>query len=179
MKLQKTIKDEAKIVGKGLFTGEESKVVFRPAPEDSGVVFVRTDVSEPVRISAITANIANSYNRDVFAVPGRNNDKYSQGCNHLIKINKAALIQSADDIIYIMGWEEESKKTIPKQHKLFVKLEPNEEKIVKLLQENAESGIDWLCLNSQLPMSKVASLLLNLEFSGIVKSLPGKMYRLN
>ena len=58
MKLQKTIKDEAKIVGRGLFTGEESKVVFRPAPEDSGVVFVRTDVSEPVRISAITANIA-------------------------------------------------------------------------------------------------------------------------
>lgn len=58
MKLQKTIKDEAKIVGRGLFAGEESKVVFRPAPEDSGVVFVRTDISEPVRISAITANIA-------------------------------------------------------------------------------------------------------------------------
>lgn len=129
--------------------------------------------------SLITANIANSYNRDVFAVPGRNNDKFSQGCNHLIKTNKAALIQSVEDLIYIMGWEEKSKKTIAKQQKLFVKLEPDEEKLVKLLQENGESGIDWLCLNSKLPMSKVASLLLNLEFSGIVISLPGKMYRLS
>ena len=169
----------------GLITEFMSKTKMDPAffPRRNRIVAGISDATIVIESgikggSLITANIANSYNRDVFAVPGRNNDKYSQGCNHLIKTNKAALIQSVDDLIYIMGWEKKSKKAIPKQHKLFIKLEADEEKLVKLMQENGESAIDWLCLNSNLPMSKVASLLLNLEFSGLVKSLPGKMYRL-
>jgi len=128
--------------------------------------------------SLITANIANSYSRDVFAVPGKNDDKYSVGCNHLIKINKAALFQSAEDVIYIMGWEKNKEKNAPTQRELFVKLKPNEEILVKLLKENGDSDIDYLCLNANLTMSKVAAALLSLEFSGIIKGLPGKMYSL-
>ncbi len=124
----------------------------------------------------ITANIANSYNRDVFAFPGRVNDHYSEGCNFLIKTNRAALIQSAKDIKYIMQWEPESGK-IPKQHKLFKELSQEEELIVNILKENEETSIDYIVLKSKLSMSKIASILLNLEFDGIVKSLPGKMYK--
>ena len=124
----------------------------------------------------ITANIANSYNRDVFAIPGKINDKYSQGCNFLIKTNKAALAQSAADIKYIMGWEISAEK-ISKQKKLFIELSEDEEKVMKLLIENGETGIDLIVHKSNLTNSKVASILLNLEFEGLVKSLPGKTYK--
>lgn len=128
--------------------------------------------------SLITADIANSYNRDVFAFPGRVNDECSVGCNNLIKQNKAALIQSAADIIYIMGWEQKlNKASIQKQ--LFVELKPEEEILVNLLKEKESVNVDDICLFAKMPMSKVSSLLLTLEFSGIVKSLPGKRYRLN
>lgn len=128
--------------------------------------------------SLITADIANSYNRDVFAFPGRVNDDCSLGCNNLIKQNKAALIQSATDIIYIMGWEQKLKNT-PIQKQLFVELKPEEEILVNLLKEKDSVNVDDICLFAKMPMSKVSSLLLTLEFSGIVKSLPGKRYRLN
>lgn len=125
----------------------------------------------------ITADIANSYNRDVFAVPGRLYDKYSQGCNNLIKTNRAALVQSAEDIKYIMGWEIMKKKP-KKQQRLFIKLSPEEETIVNILKEKQELGIDKISSLSKLSASKVASALLNLEFEGIIKCLPGKVYRM-
>lgn len=128
--------------------------------------------------SLITADIANSYNRDVFAFPGRVSDECSLGCNNLIKQNKAALIQSAADISYIMGWEQQSKKA-PVQRQLFVELKPEEEILVNVIKEKESVNVDDLCLIAKMPMSKVSSLLLTLEFSGIVRSLPGKMYRLN
>ncbi|HEY0029432.1 MAG TPA: DNA-processing protein DprA [Bacteroidia bacterium] len=128
--------------------------------------------------SLITADIANSYNRDVFAFPGRVDDECSAGCNNLIKQNKAALIQSAADIVYIMGWEQKKRKD-PVQKQLFVELSAEEEMLVKMLKEKETIGIDDLCLVCNMPMSKVSGLLLTLEFSGIVRSLPGKMYRLN
>lgn len=124
----------------------------------------------------ITANIANSYNRDVFAFPGKITDKFSEGCNYLIKTNKAALIQSAKDIEYIMLWEEKSK-TSTFQHKLFEELSPEEDMIIKILQEKGEVSVDYIVLQSQLSNSKIAAILLNLEFKGMVKSLPGKMYK--
>jgi len=124
----------------------------------------------------ITANIANSYDRDVFAFPGMVTDKYSEGCNFLIKTNRAALIQSGKDISYVMGWESNSKKT-PKQQKLFVELDSEEKMIVEILRENEACSIDYIVLQSKLSTSKIASLLLNLEFKGIVKNLPGKMYK--
>jgi DNA processing protein len=129
--------------------------------------------------SLITADIANSYNRDVFAFPGRIDDVCSVGCNNLIKQNKAALIQSAADIIYIMGWEKTKTKNAPVQKKLFIELSNDEEILVNVLKEKDSINIDDLCLVCKLPMSKVSGLLLTLEFSGVVKSLPGKMYRLN
>ncbi|MGQ0828690.1 MAG: DNA-processing protein DprA [Bacteroidota bacterium] len=129
--------------------------------------------------SLITADIANSYNRDVFAFPGKVGDECSVGCNNLIKQNKAALIQSAADVIYIMGWEQTKNVKGPQQKQLFVELRPEEELLVNVLKEKEAINIDDLCLVSKMPMSKVSSLLLTLEFSGIVRSLPGKMYRLN
>ncbi|MDF2438781.1 MAG: protecting protein DprA [Bacteroidota bacterium] len=129
--------------------------------------------------SLITADIANSYSRDVFAFPGKVGDVTSEGCNNIIKQNKAALIQSAADIVYIMGWEEIKRKNAPVQKQLFVELKPEEEILVNLLKEKTTANIDDICLLAKLPMSKVSSLLLTLEFSGIVRSLPGKMYKLN
>jgi DNA processing protein len=129
--------------------------------------------------SLITADIANSYNRDVFAFPGRVDDVCSEGCNAIIKQNKAALIQSAADLVYILGWEQTKKSKAPQQKQLFIELSQDEEILVNALKEKESVGIDDLCFIAKLPMSKVSALLLTLEFSGIVRSLPGKAYRLN
>lgn len=126
----------------------------------------------------ITAEIANSYNRDVFAVPGKNTDIYSEGCNHLIKINKANLMQSADDILYIMGWETSKKPKKTAQKQLFIELTPEQKTIYDILSLKASTSIDELCINSKLNVSKVAEILLNFELEGIIKSLPGKVYQL-
>jgi DNA processing protein len=126
----------------------------------------------------ITANIANSYNRDVFAVPGRTDAEFSLGCNYLIKTNKAALIESAKDIEYLMGWEMKPAITNT-QKQLFTDLTDEEELLVNIIRDKESIAIDDLCLIAELAMSKTSALLLNLEFSGIVKSLPGKIYKLN
>ena len=129
----------------------------------------------------ITAELGNSYNRDVFAFPGRVGDEFSEGCNNLIKTNRAALIQSAKDLEYIMGWESSENTSGVKnvQKQLFVDLHPDEEIIVKVLKEKGKVGIDELSILSDMPMSKTATVLLTLEFSGLVRSLPGKVYQLN
>ena len=124
----------------------------------------------------ITADIANSYNRDVFAIPGRIGDTYAEGCNNFIRINKAALVQSADDIKYILGWEIKKRKQENIQRKLFINLTPDEETIVKLLTETPQMSIDNICYAMQVTTSRVATALLNMEFEGIIRSLPGKMY---
>lgn len=125
--------------------------------------------------SIITAHIANNYNKDVFAVPGRLKDKYSQGCNHLIKTNQAALIESAEDVAYIMRWQAEAQAG-PKQAELFAELSENERKVIELLRENDEVNIDKLCYEAGQSTSQMAALLLELEFKGFVKTLPGKRY---
>lgn len=124
----------------------------------------------------ITADIANSYNRDVFAFPGRVGDTYSEGTNMLIRQNKAALIQSAEDILYLLGWDVKEKPKVNPQRKIFIELTPDEEKLLNYLNENGETGIDELCLKTGIRMSKVSAALLNLEFEGVVQSLPGKVY---
>ena len=128
--------------------------------------------------SLTTAEIANSYNRDVFAFPGRAGDAYSQGCNHLIKTNQAHLIESVADLEYILGWENNLAKTDAVQSKMFVELSPEEELMVGLLCSEGKLGIDILSIKSNLPMSKVSSLLLKMEFEGLVRVLPGKIYSL-
>lgn len=130
--------------------------------------------------SLITADIANSYNRDVFAFPGRTDDQYSEGCNKLIKANKAALVESAGDVLLAMGWQEEkSRVKAPEQKKMFVQLTVDEEAIVKAFREKETIHIDDLCYKAGFSVSKVSAILLSLEFSGVVQSLPGKLYKLN
>ncbi len=127
----------------------------------------------------ITANIANSYSRDVFAVPGRTTDVYSQGCNKLIKTLKSHLIETAADIEYVMGWEPESKKNKKGfQQQLFMELDKEETMLVEYLKANGDVSFDLLVKKTGFGFSKVSSLLLNLEFKGVVVSLPGKMFRL-
>lgn len=127
----------------------------------------------------ITAEIANSYNRDVFSVPGRIGDTFSEGCNFLIKTNKAALVQSAEDVAYIMGWELPGAEKKKKQRELFVVFTEDEEKVVKVLRDENLPGIDKIIQQTGLPTSKVAAALLNLEFQGLLRALPGKVYKLD
>ena len=125
----------------------------------------------------ITAEIASSYNRDVFAFPGRAGDVYSKGCNQLIRNSGANLIESIDDLEYFMGWEPGSKKQNV-QSSLFIELTPDEEKMVTLLRENGELFIDQISSELTLPVSRVSAMLLTLEFKNVVVALPGKMYKL-
>jgi len=125
----------------------------------------------------ITAEIANSYNRDVFAVPGRIGDPHSEGCNKLIKINKAALIQSAKDISYLLNWNEVKVKNKPMQRQLFLNLTQEEELIMNTLREKGDLDVDTLLNETKLLPSKAASILLNMEFEGLIRCLPGKVYR--
>ncbi len=123
----------------------------------------------------ITAGLANSYNRDVFAVPGRINDEYSMGCNRLIKTNQAALAESPADISYIMGWDD-TKASVRSQRDMFFSLTDEQKIIFELIEKSGELSIDKIIIQSALSTSKVASALLVLEFEGLVKSLPGKLY---
>lgn len=124
----------------------------------------------------ITADIANSYNRDVFAVPGRPDDQWSAGCNNLIKKNKAALAESAEDIENIMGWEPE-KPAKAVQTALFSEMTETEQKIFNLIYKEGEITIDQICRELDIPISKLSSLLLQMEFRGLVKCCPGNLYR--
>jgi len=125
--------------------------------------------------SMITAKYANNYNKDVFAVPGRVRDNHSKGCNLLIKSHQAALLESAEDIAYVMRWEKTEGETSV-QRQLFVELSAEEKVIVDLLRGTEEMSIDRLIYESKLHGSAIASLMLNLEFKGVVKTLPGKRY---
>jgi len=125
----------------------------------------------------ITADIANSYNRDVFAIPGRIGDPWSEGANYLIRVNKAHLCQSAENIEYIMGWKIPEKKPNP-QRRIFLEMTPDEGLVVGFLGETGKAGIDEIMIRTALPASRVSAALLNLEFEGIVRSLPGKIYEM-
>ena len=127
--------------------------------------------------SMITARLADSYNRDVFAVPGRVGDKGSGGCHGLIRSQKAQLLSEAAELIEAMGWAER-KPAAAAQKQLFVELGAEEGLIVRLLEEKASVHIDELNLRSGLSSGQVASLLLHLELKGVIVSLPGKLYRL-
>ena len=127
--------------------------------------------------SLITATIANSYNRDVFAYPGRAGDQLAEGTNGLIKRNRAALIESAEDLLDAMQWQDHaSKKNTNNQIPLLLALSDDERAIMNLFEQRDAMHIDELCQTLQLPVSKISALLLQLEFSNLVKSKPGKMY---
>jgi len=126
--------------------------------------------------SLVTADIANSYDRDVFAVPGRSTDLFSKGCNNLIKNNKAHLLTSASDIVKLLNWDihQKPKKEIQKQ--LFVELNTQEQKIYDYLNMNGKQLLDVVALECHIPLYQLSSILLQLELKGVIKPLPGKMF---
>ncbi len=127
--------------------------------------------------SLVTATLANGYNREVFAVPGRSTDKFSKGCNNLIKQQKAHLITSAAELIYLMGWELEDKKPQNNvQKQLFVELSETEKDIYAYLQSNGKQLLDTVALECKLPIYQTSSTLLNMEMKGVVRPLPGKLF---
>ncbi|MAU14769.1 MAG: DNA-protecting protein DprA [Muricauda sp.] len=127
--------------------------------------------------SLVTADLAHGYHRDVFAVPGRATDKWSKGCNDLIKYQKAHLLTSAAELIYLLGWEiEEEKKEKEVQKQLFIELNETEQSIYSYLQLNGKQLLDTVALECKLPIFKVSSTLLNMEMKGVIRPLPGKMF---
>jgi DNA processing protein len=127
--------------------------------------------------SMITAKLADAYNRDVFAVPGRTTDTKSKGCNYLIKNNKAILLTDADQLLDIMGWQEKKKK-VKKQKELFIELTPEEKQVIDILKQKESVHIDEINISSGLSSSAVAAAILNLELQSVIGSMPGKMYKL-
>ncbi|HPF03165.1 MAG TPA: DNA-processing protein DprA [Bacteroidales bacterium] len=126
----------------------------------------------------ITADIAASYNRDVMAVPGRPDDQWSGGCNSLIKSNKAALVENADDVEFVLGWQPD-KINPPIQRTLFTDMDESEKMIFDLLSRENEMTIDAICRKLDLPVQKLSPTLLQMELRGLVKFFPGNLYRAN
>ena len=126
--------------------------------------------------SLVTADIANSYNRDVFAVPGRISDNQSVGCNNLIKYQKAHMLTNPLDVPYILNWKLENDKKPTVQKQLFIELDESEKVIYNYLKANDKQMLDIIAIECGLPIFKVASLLLNMELKGVIRPLPGKLF---
>ncbi len=125
--------------------------------------------------SLVTADIASSYNREVFAIPGRITDSQSVGCNNLIKVQQAHLLSTPADVPYILNWELENNiKPIQKQ--LFVELDSEEKVIYSFLKTHGKELLDGIALKCNMPTFRAASLLLNMELKGVVRPLPGKYF---
>ncbi|MGN0187573.1 MAG: DNA-processing protein DprA [Paludibacteraceae bacterium] len=127
--------------------------------------------------SLITAELANDYDRDVFAIPGRATDVQSQGCNQLIYKNQAVLVQSADDLANFMCW---NTQPLPRerQQELFAALTADEQAIVDVLRTDDAVYINHLAQRSGIPLQKVLGLLVQMEFKGLVQALPGSHYKM-
>ncbi|OSY89043.1 DNA processing protein DprA [Tenacibaculum holothuriorum] len=125
--------------------------------------------------SLVTADIANSYNRDVFALAGRTTDIYSEGCNNLIKNNQAHLLSSAEDVVKMFNWDL-SKASTPKQKELFVTLTETEQKLYDYLLQNGKQHLDLIALECQIPVYQLSSILVQMELKDVVKPLPGKLF---
>lgn len=126
--------------------------------------------------SIITAEFANEYNKDVFAIPGRIDDEYAQGCNGLIKKHKASLMESVEDLCYIMRWESGKEGAKAVQTALFANLTESEQLLFDLLRQEKGCTLDTLCYHFSKTPSEMSTMLLEMEFKGIVRSLPGKKY---
>ncbi|MDR0658368.1 MAG: DNA-processing protein DprA [Mediterranea sp.] len=125
----------------------------------------------------ITAEMALGYNRECFAFPGRATDECSQGCNRLIRENKATLIQSAKDFIQAMGWKSAPlKRTV--QRSLFPELTGKEQQIANILDKQEKVQVDALAIEADLPIQEIKTLLFGLEMKGAVRTLAGGVYEL-
>jgi DNA processing protein len=129
--------------------------------------------------SMITAELANGYNKDVFAVPGKITDHKSMGCNELIRANKAAMFTDTTELLEALGWQEEKKPVRKKmQRELFIELTAEEKIIVDILKDKEAVHIDEINMKAGMSISNVAGVILNLELQNLVFSRPGKFYGL-
>lgn len=131
--------------------------------------------------SLVTAEFANNYHREVFAVPGAIDSKFSEGTNALIKRNKAQIYTGVQDIIEQLNWDIENPKAKATNIEKAIdwsRFSDDESKVLRLLHEKTEMQIDNLSFESSVPLNRLAALLLNLEFQDLVKALPGKKFRL-
>ncbi len=128
----------------------------------------------------ITAGLAESYHRDCFAFPGRVGDPYSQGCNQLVRDNKAAMILNADDFVKAMGWDGNNESQHPQaiQRQLFVELTEEEERLMSILNAQPQGiQINALVVEADIPINRINALLFELEMKGLVKALTGGVYK--
>lgn len=128
----------------------------------------------------ITAGLAIDYHRDCYAFPGRTTDPFSQGCNNLIRENKAALIQTAEDFVKAMCWDTSKERQTPAaiQRQLFVDLTPEEELLIKVLRKEAEGmQINALVVEADIPINRVSALLFELEMKGVIRAQAGGVYK--
>ncbi len=121
----------------------------------------------------LTADIANSYNREVFAIPGRINDAFSVGCNNLIYNNKAFLTTSASDIISNLNWD---TGTNTKKAKNISHLNSTQQAIYSLISENGICNVDFIAKKIDIAINKLSFELLDMELNGLISCLPGKNY---
>lgn len=128
--------------------------------------------------SLVTADIANSYNRDVFAVPGRNTDSQSVGCNNLVKTQQAHLLSNPLDIPFILNWQLDEQQSPPIQKELFHQLTDEEQRIYDFLKINNTQLLDVIAIECHIPSYKLAGILLNMELKDLVRPLPGKQFEL-
>ena len=128
----------------------------------------------------ITARIAQDYGRDVLAFPGAVGAPQSEGCNHLIRDNKAGLITSADDFVSIMGWQADAKQATPVavERQLFPDLTQEEQQIVHLLQQTNDLQLNIISVKANIPIGQLTALLFQLEMKGVVKPMAGGIYHL-
>jgi len=126
----------------------------------------------------ITADLANSYHRDVFALPGRVTDPPATGCNSLIKSHRAALIEDHKDVEYQLGWEQPAEKRPVIQKTMFRELTVEEHSIMQVLESESDTSTDLVCYQTSRPVSRVSGILLDLELAGMIRALPGNCYRL-
>lgn len=125
----------------------------------------------------ITADLANQYNREVFALPGPIDAEFSLGCNVLIKSHKAHLYSQPQDFEYVLAWL--PVNAAAQQMPLFPDLAPVEQNLVSLLAKDSKAkSVEWLSVNSGLGLPELLSKLLQLELKGLIKALPGKQYRM-
>ena len=153
-------------------------------PKRNRIIAGLSDVTIVVEASVkggalITAELANSYNRDVFAYPGRIHDEFSSGCNFLIKTNRANLITSVHDLEYLLGWkQDDGLKSMKPQLSLLLNLNEDEKRIARILTEKGSLAVDELAIQSDMTQSKLAVTILGMEMQGLLICLPGKLYKL-
>lgn len=130
----------------------------------------------------ITASLARTYNREVFAFPGNVGSQYSEGCNNLIRDNVAGLISNADDFVKSMNWDDDVKlqraQQIGIERQLFPDLSTEERRVVSALKKHNDLQINMLSVQADIPIAHLTAILFSLEMKGVLKALPGGMYHL-